>query len=142
MDKEKGRQGTIDENSAGDGRNGPSHGPSGKDHRSSDVSSDHANGPSGEDHRSGDAKSHDGDAPTDNDLGGTSGATERANILSSDELGLTVKLFERGTPVTTSISHDVMVRAVNEGLSLKVGEIVRIPVFKEADKVDTIFRDM
>ena len=44
--------------------------------------------------------------------------------------------------MTTSVPSDVAGRAVISGLSLNVGYIIRIPVVGNADKVDSIFRDM
>ena len=52
------------------------------------------------------------------------------------------KVFERGTPVTISVSRDVAARAATSGLSVNVGAIIRVPVLENADKVDNIFRDM
>ena len=143
MDKKKGNQHTVEKHSAGNARNDPAHSPSGKDHRSGDVSSDHANGPAGEEHRGGDEPSHNGDGKSNEDLGSrTGGATERANILSNNGSGLKVKLFERGTPVIISVSRDVAVRAATAGVSVNVGDNIRIPLFENAEKVDSIFKDM
>ena len=118
-DTDKGSQSTMEEHSAGDARN------------------EHARVASSDDHRSGDGPSHDGDGPSNEDLGGTSGNIERASILSNDTPGLKIKLLERGTPVTISVSSDVTARATVSRVPLKVRDI-RVPVFENADKVDNL----
>ena len=96
---------------------------------------------SGEGHRSGSVSSDDGDGPSGEELGSrASGATERASIVSNDTSGIKVELFERGTPVTLSISRDVTARAAVSGLPLKVGAIIRVPVFENTEEVDNFFR--
>ena len=143
MDADQTRKSTVEEDSPENARNDPAHGPSGKDHRSDDVSNDHANGPAGEEHRSGDGPSHNGDGPSNEDLGSrTGGATERANIVTNNGSGLKVELFERGTPLTISVSRDVTMKAAAAGVSLKVGDSIRVPVPENGEKVDSIFSDM
>ena len=70
----------------------------------------------------------------------TSGATERASILSNDTSELEIKLLERDIPITISVSRDIAARAATAGLSIKAGDKIRVPVSENADKVDNLFR--
>ena len=140
MDKEKEGQSMVGEHNAGDAPRKEADGPPGKDHRSSDASSDHANGLSGGDHHRGNLPTKDADAPKD--FGTTSGATERASIISHDTSGLTIKLFERDIPMTIHVSSEVAARAALAGLSVEAGDKIRVPDLENMEKVDSIFRDM
>ena len=70
---------------------------------------------------------------------GTNNTTGRANILSNDASGLKIRLFERGTPITISVSRDVTVNAAASGVPTKVGDNIRVRIFADANKLDNIF---